>query len=166
MNARARGLAVVEFAMVLPFMLLLLFGVVDLGRMVLTRQILINVSREASNLTSRGTLPSDAIAAVQISAQPLNFPVEGFVIISEVARSSAGALTVKSRASGGGRPQPSRIGASVGGSATLPVTSTPIPPNGQSVFVTEVYYHSPPVTPLGSLIGQTIGDIFYDVAFF
>lgn len=165
-RSREEGLAVVELAMVLPFMLLLFFGIVDLGRMVLTRQVLINVSREAANLASRGTTLTDAAAAVQISAQPLNFPVDGYVIVSEVARAANGQTSIKARAAAGGRPQPSKIGAGIGAIAVLPTTTTPIPPIGQSVYAAEVYYRSPPITPLGTLINSAIGDTFYDVAYF
>lgn len=161
-----QGLAVVEFAIILPIMLVLFFGIVDLGRIVLTRQILINISREASNLASRGTSPADAVAAVIISAQPLNLATDGYIILTEVLRDVNGKTTVKSQTKAGGYPKASKIGASVGAVATLPNTSTPIPVPGQSVFVSEVYYHSAPITPLGDLINVSIGDTFYDVAFF
>ena len=165
-QGRQQGLAVVEFAMILPILLLLFFGIVDLGRIVLTRQILINVSREASNLASRGTSPADAVAAALISAQPLKIPTDGYVIVTEVFRDINGKTTVRSQTKSGGYPKPSKIGASTGAAATLPATPTSVPPNGQSIFATEVYYHSVAITPLGTLINMTVGDTFYDVAFF
>lgn len=160
------GLAVIEFAMVLPLMLVLMFGLIDFGRMILTRQVLINVSREAANLTSRGTTMDDAITAVKTSAQPLDIPAHGYVILTEIVRDTNGNATIAAQRASGGAPRPSKIGTGVGSGASLPTTEHMVPPAGRSLFVAEVYYESPPITPVGELAGITMSELFYDVAFF
>jgi len=165
-RSRLRGVAVVEMVMVLPILLVLMFGVIDIGRAILSHQVLINLSREAANLSSRGTPLDDAIAAIQVSAAPLNIARDGYVLITEVARDANGRLTIVQQRAAGGEAHASHIGTGVGSSAVLPATSTPIPPNGRSVFAAEVFYHSEPITPLGNLVDIDTGGVYYDVAFF
>ena len=48
---RARlGAAVVEFAFVAPLLIMLTFGMIELGRVVMVKQLLINASREGARL--------------------------------------------------------------------------------------------------------------------
>ncbi|MGK2851948.1 MAG: TadE/TadG family type IV pilus assembly protein [Candidatus Limnocylindrales bacterium] len=49
---RARGQSLVEFALVLPIFLLLLFGVIDAGRLVYLHTVLSQAAREGARLTS------------------------------------------------------------------------------------------------------------------
>lgn len=161
-----RGVAVVEMVMVLPILLVLMFGVIDIGRSILSHQVLINLSREAANLTSRGTSLDDAIAAIQVSAAPLNIERDGYVLITEVLRDASGRLSIVQQRAAGGEVHASRIGTGVGNTAVLPPTSTAIPPIGRNLFAAEVFYHSEPITPLGSLVDINTGGVYYDVAFF
>lgn len=171
MNARrarwhGKGLAAVEFAMVLPVLLLIFFGIVDLGRAVLTRQILTNLSREAANLASRGTSLADTLAAIQISAAPLDLAANGKLIVTEVLRDTNGQLKVYAQLTSGGLSNPSRVGQGIGNAAQLPPASPPVPPNGQTLMAAEVFYHSAALTPLGTLLNSVIGDVLYDAAYF
>lgn len=166
MRNRARGLAVVEFCLVLPVMLVMMFGIIDFGSAILTRQVLINLSRETANLASRGTPLADALAAAQQSAAPLHLSTDGYVILTEVYRDAAGATTILHQIAQGGRPGASRIGAGIGTKAVLPATTVQIPPRGQTLFVAELYYQAAPITPLGKLLNFSFGDSYYDVAFF
>ncbi len=60
-----RGQAVVEFALVLPIFLLLLFGAVEFGRAYLTVHILTNASREGARCGSMpGNTEQDVVARV------------------------------------------------------------------------------------------------------
>ena len=47
---KRRGAAVVEFAVVLPVFFLLVFGMIEFGRMVMVQQVLTNASREAARI--------------------------------------------------------------------------------------------------------------------
>jgi hypothetical protein len=57
-----RGVALVEFAMVLPLLLVLVFGIIDFGRAFQTWITLTNAAREGARL---GTVSQDAQAVVQ-----------------------------------------------------------------------------------------------------
>ena len=47
---KRRGAAVVEFALVAPIFILLVFGIIEFGRMVMVQQVITNASREGARL--------------------------------------------------------------------------------------------------------------------
>jgi Flp pilus assembly protein TadG len=59
---RRRGAAVVEFAVVAPVFFLLVFGMIEYGRMVMVQQILTNAAREGARV---GILDNSTEATVQ-----------------------------------------------------------------------------------------------------
>ena len=60
-----RGAAVVEFALVVPVFVALLFGMIEFGRMVMVQQVLTNASREgARQAVLDGTTPADITSTV------------------------------------------------------------------------------------------------------
>jgi Flp pilus assembly protein TadG len=58
-----RGIAAVEFAIILPIMLLLLLGVFEIGRMINVRQTLVSAAREAGRQAAAGR-PDDELPEV------------------------------------------------------------------------------------------------------
>ncbi len=62
------GAALVEFAMVAPLMILFTLGMIEIGRMTMVKQILVNISREGSRLA---TLPNSTNQMVQSNVQTL-----------------------------------------------------------------------------------------------
>lgn len=86
---RQRGLAAVELALLLPFLILLLFGMIDAARALQANIIMVNVGREGANLVARGgtqlqTGSQDIIYALMASAPPLNVNQQGMVYITQV----------------------------------------------------------------------------------
>ena len=71
-DSGSRGTALVEFAMVLPLILVILLGTIDFGHLIQTRLILTNVSREGGSIASRQT-PIDPNLAIMLlaSGRPL-----------------------------------------------------------------------------------------------
>ncbi|MFV2067849.1 MAG: TadE/TadG family type IV pilus assembly protein [Pirellulales bacterium] len=62
---RRRGAAVVEFAVVAPVFFLLVFGMIEYGRMVMVQQIMTNASREGARLAVLdGVLTGDVVSSV------------------------------------------------------------------------------------------------------
>ena len=61
-RTQRRGAAAVEFALVAPFFLLLIFGILEVGRLVMVQQVLTTASREGSRVAS---LDGSAVADVQ-----------------------------------------------------------------------------------------------------
>ena len=86
---RQHGVAAVEFALLLPILLMLLFGMMDAGRALQANIILTSISREGANLVARGTAPletssQDVIYALMASAPPLNVNQQGMMYITRV----------------------------------------------------------------------------------
>ena len=59
---RRKGAAVVEFAIVAPFLFLIIFGIIEFGRLFMVQQILTNASREGAR---RAILESSTEAEVK-----------------------------------------------------------------------------------------------------
>lgn len=61
-----RGAAVVEFAIVAPVFILLVFGMIEFGRMVMVQQMLTNASREGARMAVvEGAVASNVITSVR-----------------------------------------------------------------------------------------------------
>ena len=161
------GQALVEFVFMTVMLLVMVFGLIDFGRAIYNRQILINLTREAANLSSRGTSLADTEAAILLSAQPLDLLADGTIILTVVERDDEGALTIVEQSrSAGGLNHASRVGSGVGSSATLPSTAVEVPARGDKLYVAEIYHRFGPVTPVGKLIQTTLPDTLSDIAYF
>ena len=67
-----RGSAAVEFAMVLPFLLVLLSGIIEFGRVLYYQQVLTNAARESSRASATGFEPYTTAANRVLS--PVGIP--------------------------------------------------------------------------------------------
>lgn len=66
-----RGNALIEFALVLPILLLVLFGITELGRMIMTTNVLNTASREGARLAAVSPM-SDSLNVQARVTQVLN----------------------------------------------------------------------------------------------
>ena len=60
-RGNTRGNALIEFALVLPVLLLVLFGITELGRMIMTTNVLNTASREGARLAAVSSM-SDSLS--------------------------------------------------------------------------------------------------------
>lgn len=67
-----RGAAAVEFALVLPFLLLVVFGIIDFGRAYNAQITLTHAAREAVRVWALGGTTSDVTAAAEAAATGLS----------------------------------------------------------------------------------------------
>jgi len=63
----ARGNSIVEFALVLPILLLVLFGITEFGRMIMTTNILNTASREGARLAAVSPLGETTIIEARVN---------------------------------------------------------------------------------------------------
>ncbi len=73
-GVRDRGAAAVEFALMLPLVLLIIFGLVDFGRALNTQITLTQAAREGARLASFGQPSATVISRTQSAATGLNVP--------------------------------------------------------------------------------------------
>jgi hypothetical protein len=65
--------AAVEFAVVVTLMLVLLLAIIDFGRALNYMQVMVGLTRQGSNLASRGTSLAGSAAAVVAGSAPLSW---------------------------------------------------------------------------------------------
>lgn len=186
----SQGQVLVEFACVLPLLLLLAFGVVELSFLMHDQHIVIRLTREGSNLISRNTKLSDAATAMTSMVNPpvdlnsanskLIFTVltkytsgnnNNHVIVYQ--RREIGNLTAASTFNTGSLtaafgPAPDYIAIDPGNNTNLRVTNVPASLSlnpGQFVYVTEIYTRHPLITALNSF-GVHLPTTLYSIAYF
>lgn len=159
-----RGTALSETVILLPMLLLLIIVGVDFGRMVYTNQVMIDLTREAANLVSRGIAPADAFKAVTAAQRQYDVAGEGGMIVSQVERKSAtdpAVWVVKQDRMGSFGS--SRVG-KVNGPAKIPNVGQL--DTGVTIFAVEVLYPFKPVFKTGWLKINPYPTSIYDAAFF
>ncbi len=83
--ADQRGSSLIELALILPILLTLVMGVIDLGRAIQFSNILANMSREGANLAARSSEdPQYIINALASTAAPLAMTTSGRIFITWV----------------------------------------------------------------------------------
>jgi TadE-like protein len=65
-----RGQALIELTLIFPFLVLLLYGTIEVANVISIYQTLAHTSREGANLISRGTNPDVALNAIITAAAP------------------------------------------------------------------------------------------------
>lgn len=186
LSTRESGNALVEFALVAMIMVTIVCALIDFSRAIYQKQVLAHLSREGSNLASRGTSLTDAAQAVVNGSTPLDLGgANGRVIVSQVqnnlgSKGTSVCQVMDQVTLGGLTSATSKIGTKRGNTtpgdktsnpATLPQpctnsNTTSFPQPNLSVYTTEVFYKYQPVTPIGTLIGAAIPSTLYDAAYF
>ena len=158
------GVAAVEFALVLPVMLLFSLGVAEVGRFVLLTLKLQHAATTMADLASRDDEIGDAsvpplFGAMAHVVQPFALADQGVVILSAVVSDGGDPASVCRQWKGAGSlGEPSRIGAPPG-RATLP--NELVLRADESVIVAEVMYRYRPW-----LLGLVPETLLRRVAFF
>jgi TadE-like protein len=175
-----KGQSLVELALITPLMLLLVFGVVEVGQVISTYLTITHTTREGANLTSRGTNPNIALAAIKTAAAPTirddNLGQWRIIYSRLVQHPTAGCTpsctyiidpnpqnpgNIPGQIPLGNFNQPSQLG-NIGDTVTIPGVQDVGP--GQTFHAIEVYYDYGPsaITFIGNNINQT----FYERSIF
>jgi Flp pilus assembly protein TadG len=184
------GQSLVEFAVVLPLVLLIVLGVVEVGYAVLDQQVVTRLTREGSNLISRDTSLADAATAIStITSRPVNL-ANGSRMIFSVLRKGAttgtpnynqiilyqryafgnytGSSKLVMAGSGSFRGAPDYEANGADTNTGLRVTNVPsnlVASPGDMIYVTELYTRHTLITPLNNF-GVTLPTTLYSIAYF
>lgn len=186
---RDSGQSMIEFAIVLPLLLVVVLGVVETSYALFDQHVVTRLSREGSNLISRDTALGDAAIVLRnMASRPVDFNTNSKVIFSVILNIDTTTATnynrpiLYQRYSYGSGPGTSRL-SSGGGSygsgpeytAVNPNSDTGLrvsnlPPNvvvplGGMVYVTEVFTQHTLITPFDRF-GVTIPNALYSIAYF
>jgi TadE-like protein len=184
------GQSLVEFAMILPLVIVLSLGVIEVGYALLDQHVVTKLTREGSNLISRDVTLEDATTALKsMTTRPVNFNNSSRMIFSVIRKvATAGSpnydrVILYQRHAYGSFSAPSKLStagpASFGGApnyvapnsesntnlriTNLPANLTVI--RGSMLYITEVYTRHPLITPLDRF-GITVPDTLYSIAYF
>lgn len=141
--ADRRGVIALEFALILPFLILFCFGTVEVGRFVLLQMKLDHLAASVADLGTRDRTLSaatidDIFAAGAHIVRPFDLAADGRITLSGVGLTAGDQPRVLwQRRSGGTLDLPSETG-TVGSIATLPDEITLAV--GQTVVVAEVSF--------------------------
>ena len=187
---REKGQSLIEFTLVTPLLLVLAFGVIEFGWVLLDEHVVTKLSREGSNLISRNTPITQARAALEsMSARPVDFASGSRLIFSVIRMATTGANQgfhiIYQRYDYGDSTLPGSVLQMQGSGSFVPpdyvavahntntglraVPSTlpqglNLPPGGM-LYVTEIYSRHQLLTPLDRL-GITVPQTLYSIAYF
>jgi Flp pilus assembly protein TadG len=137
-----RGSAVVEFAYILPMLLIIFLGCAEVS-LLLERQIrIIHLSREAGNVYSRGATAEETLDAVTIADGDLGLDgPAGAVFLTRVASDDFGNPVIVEQESTGSLVVSSSVGSLPGGPANLP--NGGVLPPFTSLVIVEMFSEQP-----------------------
>lgn len=190
-RSSSSGQSMVEFALILPLVLVLALGVIEASYALLDQHVVTKVTREGSNLISRDTSLQDAVNAMNtMSIRPLNF-ADGSKLIFSVIKKGATAGTpnfdknivyqrlqfgnlagvssaLAMKGAGAFRGAPNYE--AVNGDTDTNLQITTMPPTlslsrGELVYVTEIFTKHRLITPLDQF-GITMPQTLYSIAYF
>lgn len=90
-----QGQSLIELALLLPILLVLVFGVIDFARAIQFNNILVAMSREGANLSARTSAsPQVIIKGLNATAEPLVMKDNGMMYITKIMGTKVGANVV------------------------------------------------------------------------
>ena len=76
-ESRRRGAVIVEFALVAPVFLILITGIIELGRAIVVQQLLTNASREGARIAGYDSTTSTSTVTTAVDSYLANVGVSG-----------------------------------------------------------------------------------------
>ena len=182
------GQAILEFTLVVPLILIMALGVIEVGYALLDQHVVTKLTREGSNLISRDTSLADAASAIRnMSSRPLNFSNGSskmiFSVVKKVATVGAsnynkpvlyqryeyGTFSGASKLDNTGGsfgPSPEFQALNSDNDPNLQVTNVPATMAiGGLLYITEIYTRHPLITPFDHF-GVTMPQTLYSIAYF
>jgi hypothetical protein len=182
------GQAVLEFALVVPLVLVLVLGVIEVSYALLDQHVVAKLTREGSNLISRDTSLADAATAMRMmSSRPVNFTDGSSKVIFSVVKNVAtvgasnyGRPVLYARYEYGSMSGSSTLNNSGGtfgsgpdyeavnsdNDTSLQITNLPATMSvGGMLYVTEIYTRHPLITPFDRF-GISVPQTLYSIAYF
>jgi hypothetical protein len=179
---------VLEFALVVPLVLVLVLGVVEVSYALLDQHIVSKLSREGSNLISRDTSLVDAATAMRnMSSSPVNFTDGSSTVIFSVVKNvatvgasnygkpvlyarykygSMSGSSILNNSGGTFGSAPDYVAVNSDNDTSLQITNLPATiAVGDMLYITEIYTQHPLITPFAAF-GASMPQKLYSIAYF
>lgn len=166
-----KGQALLEITLIFPFLVLLLYGTIEVANVISVYQTMTHTTREGANLISRGTVPNAALDAVITAAAPTiqaSNNGQWKIIYSQIKQKpgipcppTPCTYEVSAQQVRGNLGQSTQIG-SVGATVNIPGMQDVAP--GQTFEAIEVYFDYGP--NVMTFVGNNINKLFYDRTIF
>ena len=188
-----RGQSLLEFALVMPLILLLALGVIEVGYALLDQHVVTKLTREGSNLISRDVKINDVVTAVRsMSTRPVDFNTRSRMILTVLRKGGTpgtpnydqvivyqrhefGSLTgtgiasaLRTLGAGAYRGSPDYEAINADTDTRIQVPTLPaglMMDRGNTIYVTEIYTRHDLLTPLSGF-GVTVPNTLYSIAYF
>ena len=188
-----RGQSLIEFALIMPLILLMSLGVVEVGYALLDQHVVTKLTREGSNLISRDVKINDVVTALRsMSTRPVDFNTRSRMILTVLRKGGTpgtpnydqvivyqrhefGSLTgagiqsvLQTRGAGAYRGSPNYEAVNADTDTNIQVSSLPASltmERGNTIYVTEIYTRHDLITPLSGF-GVTVPSTLYSIAYF
>ena len=82
LGSSCQGQSIVEFALVLPFLMVVVLGVTEVGYALLDSHIVTKLTRESSNMISRDTTLDDAVTALDFGSDSIPLDRDDAVVLA------------------------------------------------------------------------------------
>src|SRR5262245_53576917 len=187
----SRGQTMIEMAMILPFIVVLVLGMIELSYALFDQHVATKLTREGSNLISRNTTLQDAATVMRsMSTAPIDFAGGNSKVIFSVIKrgatvgstnydkdvlyqryvygSFAGASRITTRGTGAFGPAPEYQAINSDGDGNLQVNGLPqsnMISIGGMLYVTEIYTRHTLITPFDRF-GINVPNSLYSIAYF
>lgn len=186
----ARGQSILEFTLIVPLVLLILLGVVEVAYVLLDQQVVTRMTREGSNMISRDASIEDATTVMRnMGIRPVNLNNGSSKVIFSVIKRGGivgtanydrlymyqrrvyGTFPGTSRFSFGGgafNGAPDYEAVNADGNAALQVNNVPaglVAVKGGMIYVTEIFSRHNLITPFDQW-GVPIPSALYSIAYF
>ncbi len=156
------GQDLAELTIVTPLLLLVVFGIIEFGAMLDSQQAMSHLTREGANIASRGTALDTVLAVTMQNGSEMQLDTRGGAVVSKILIQGT-VPTVNQQVASAGYSTASRVG---GPGDPVGAVSGMNLADGASVYVVEVFYDRPTLTPLQAFFSGSIPNVMYDRAVF
>ncbi|MDQ7249902.1 TadE/TadG family type IV pilus assembly protein [Dongia sedimenti] len=150
-GAEDRGVAAIEFAMVLPIVVLLMLGCFEVPRYVLVYQRLARTSASVADLVAQADEPisspqmADIFSAGKMLMQPYDVVTNGEIVVSSINNPAGAGVILTWQRSNGAVTTASKIGVEGAQGNAVKIPTALLPAADQEVLAAEVYFNYVPV---------------------
>jgi len=153
-----RGQGLVELTLTLPVLLMVTFGVLELGMLLDVTHQISSLTREGANMASRGAPLDSVLLITRLNGRTVGLMNTGGAVVSEI-EILRGVPVIRDQVASGGYTGESKLG--ILGATALPLVGQGLR-SGKLYYAVEVFapYHS--FTPLDQLVAAIVPDVLYD----